>query len=374
LAATKTRPTKRRANGAGHLRQLPSGRWQARFPGPDGATHNAPETFDTKLDADAWLKGQARAAERGYWSPPAKAAAAGSVRDHAERYVSRPSLRPKTSSQYRKLLDDLILPVLGDVPLDELKPATVRNWWNSLDHAKPSWTSQGYQLLRAVCRVAVDDEVIAASPCRVKGAGRAKSARKPRPATLAELDAIVEAIPERYKAMILLAAWCAMRQGELFDLRRRDIDVEKWRVTVDSGVSHVDGVTYVGPPKTEAGRRVIGIPGNVHDALTRHLEAHTGPEEDALLFPARGGGHMVCGSLYKVYYPAREKAGRPDLRFHDLRHTGATLAAQAGATIADLQARLGHTTPAAAMVYQHTAEERDDLITARLANMATRQE
>ena len=67
---------------------------------------------------------------------------------------------------------------------------------------------------------------------------------------------------------------------------------------------------------------------------------------------------------------AREAAGRPDLRFHDLRHTGAVLAARAGATIAELMARLGHTTPAAAMIYQHAAEDRDSEIARRLSEMA----
>jgi integrase len=80
---------------------------------------------------------------------------------------------------------------------------------------------------------------------------------------------------------------------------------------------------------------------------------------------------MAPSTLYKVFYPAREAAGRPDLRFHDLRHTGAVLAAQTGATLADMMARLGHSTPGAAMRYQHAAEGADARIAAGLSRLAT---
>ncbi|WP_404801106.1 tyrosine-type recombinase/integrase [Aeromicrobium duanguangcaii] len=92
-----------------------------------------------------------------------------------------------------------------------------------------------------------------------------------------------------------------------------------------------------------------------------------------MLFPAADGvSHMTPSSLYKVYYRARDKAGRPDLRWHDLRHTGAVLAAQSGATLAELMNRLGHSTASAALRYQHTAEERDQEIARRLSTLAGR--
>ena len=92
---------------------------------------------------------------------------------------------------------------------------------------------------------------------------------------------------------------------------------------------------------------------------------------DGLLFPARHGAQLAPSTLYKVYYPARIKAGRPDLRFHDLRHTGAVLAASTGATLAELMARLGHSTPAAALRYQHAAEQRDRVIADALSKLVT---
>jgi integrase len=80
---------------------------------------------------------------------------------------------------------------------------------------------------------------------------------------------------------------------------------------------------------------------------------------------------MATSSLYAVYHPAREAAGRPDLRFHDLRHTGAVLAAATGATLAELMARLGHSTVSAAMIYQHAAADRDKAIAEALSELAT---
>lgn len=103
--------------------------------------------------------------------------------------------------------------------------------------------------------------------------------------------------------------------------------------------------------------------------MKAHLNNHTGKSKDALLFPAAADSndHMAPSTLYKVYYPARKSAGREDLRWHDLRHTGAVLAAQTGATLAELMGRLGHSTPGAAMRYQHAAADRDTDIAKRLS-------
>lgn len=113
----------------------------------------------------------------------------------------------------------------------------------------------------------------------------------------------------------------------------------------------------------------IAIPPHLIPALTDHLHTLTGPGKSALLFPARSGGHMAPSTLSRVFYRARDTAGRPDLRFHDLRHTGAVLAAQTGATLAELMSRPGHSTPGAALRYQHAAADRDMEIARRLSAM-----
>jgi len=101
-----------------------------------------------------------------------------------------------------------------------------------------------------------------------------------------------------------------------------------------------------------------------------HLAEHVAASREALVFPAAHGGHMSPATLYRHFYPARKVAGRPDLRFHDLRHTGAVLAAATGATLAELMARLGHSTVSAALRYQHAAAERDKVIAQALSKLA----
>ncbi len=92
--------------------------------------------------------------------------------------------------------------------------------------------AHAYGLLRTIMNTAVADEVIVANPCRVRGGGQVRRAKTIRPASLPELEALTKALPERYRLMVLLAAWCALRFGELAELRRSDLDVR-------SGVIHV---------------------------------------------------------------------------------------------------------------------------------------
>jgi integrase len=199
-----------------------------------------------------------------------------------------------------------------------------------------------------------------------------RRARKIREASLAELEAITRAMPERYRLMVLLAAWCALRFGELAELRRSDVDVRGGVLRVRRGVTRTKGRRIVGGPKSDAGKRDVNIPPHLMPAVKTHLRDHVPAARDALLFPAAGdpASHLAPSTLYRVFYPARKAAGRPDLRFHDLRHTGAVLAAATGATLAELMARLGHSTPGAAMRYQHAAAERDKVVAQALSKLA----
>jgi integrase len=175
-------------------------------------------------------------------------------------------------------------------------------------------------------------------------------------------------MPEKYRLMVLLASWCALRFGELAELRRSDIDVKNGVIRVRRGVTRADKQMIVGTPKSTAGVRDVVIPPHLLPAVRAHLREYA-PGRDDLLFPAKSGGHLSPSSLQKPYERARATAGRPDLRFHDLRHTGAVLAAATGATLAELMARLGHSTAGAALRYQHAAQDRDRVIAEALSRM-----
>jgi integrase len=166
-----------------------------------------------------------------------------------------------------------------------------------------------------------------------------------------------------------------MRFGELTELRRKDVDAERDVIHIRRAVSHVEGKFIVGPPKSKAGSRDVNIPPHVLEAVRAHLIDYTGPDADALPLPSVNGGHLNQSTFTRWFYPARDAAGRGandpfPLHFHALRHTGAVMTAQAGATPADLMARLGHTTPQAAMVYQRTSDERDRKLAERMAELA----
>lgn len=344
----------------GSVRRLPSGRYQARYTGPDGLAHKAPVTFDTKGDAETWLSTIRADIVRDAWSPNATARRkALTVGAYAEKWLTGRRLEARTRAHYRSLLDAYVLPTFVGVPLRHVTPELVRDWYAGTAVDRPTTRAHAYGLLRTILGQAERDELIGKNPCHIRGAGNVKRAKKIEPATLVELEAIVTAMPERYRVMTLLASWCGLRFGELAELRRSDVSTKLGVVRVRRGVVRAAGETIVKKPKSDAGIRDVAIPPHLLPAVRDHLLRHAEKGKDGLLFPARSGGHLAPSSLYRVFYAAREAAGRPDLRFHDLRHTGAVLAAQTGATLAELMGRLGHSTPGAALRYQHAAQGRD---------------
>lgn len=360
----------------GTIRKLPSGAYEVRYTGPDARRHRAPRTFTTKDHADAWLAAQRTDISRGVWKPPQAhdEAEADDVPltfgEYARAWLDGRDLKPRTREHYRRLLESRLLPAFETRPLGQIRPADVRLWHAGMDARKPTIRAHAYALLRTIFNTAVADDLVTANPCRVAGAGVTRRARTIRPASLGELEALTEAMPERLRAMVLLAAWCALRFGELVELRRGDVDLRRGVLHVRRGVVRVNGEIVVGTPKSTAGVRDVAIPPHLTPLLQHHLDAHAEQGNDALLFPASDGRNLSPNSLYWHFVPARTAACRPDLRFHDLRHTGAVLAASTGATLAELMARLGHTSPAAAMKYQHAAAERDRAIALALSRLA----
>jgi integrase len=377
----------------GSVRKLPSGRYQARYLGPDGRQHSAKMesgralTFSTVAAADAWLHRVHGDIQAGRWvSPDAPkdpgAGPAPLLRDYAATWLaSRQTARGEpladlTRQLYADMLDRFILPAFGGLPLTAITKPKVRDWYARLAPGRPTRRAHCYSLLRTILATAADDDLIGANPCTIRGAGKSRRAREPRPASLAELELIVKALPERYRAMALLACWCSLRFGELAELRRSDIDLAAGVIHVSRGVVRPRSAASrraVKAPKSEAGRRDVHIPPHLMPVVRDHLREHVPPGRDALLFPSAHdpGRQMAPSTLYAVWYPARHAAGRDDLKFHHLRHTGAVLAAVSGATLKELMSRLGHSTPSAALLYQHAAADRDKVIAEALSRLAT---
>lgn len=393
---------------AGTVEKLPSGRYRVRFTGPDSVRYKAPVTFEDVKAARLWLDREVRSIEDDPegWEPPETRAAARRAKaltfgEYAEAWLvgrkvrGRP-LADRTRDHYRDLLDRFLIPAFGQHALATITPEQVDRWYELTAAETPTYRAHAYALLRTILGTAVDRGLIrTANPAKVRGGGTTKRARKIRPATLEELATITAAMPERRRLMVVLAAWTALRFGELAELRRGDVDTRNGIIRVRRGVVRVreieqDGTVHivrkVKGPKTEAGIRDVPIPPHLLDDVRRHLLEHTAPGRDGLLFPGQSGGHLSTSAFYgreavfnhdgsvkrkgHGYYEARRAAGRPDLNFHALRHTGLTNAAVAGATLAELMALAGHSTSGAAMRYQHAAQDRMQDLARRMSLMA----
>lgn len=405
------------------MRRLASGRYQARYVGPTGETVTAPTTFTARIDAEAWLAAERRQVEDPEnWQSPkgrleearreAEANRLPMLRDYAEQWIDRrrnskgEPLRPLTRDKYRSSLRVHIYPSLGDLPLDRITRAVVRSWHDKLDTG-PTARAHAYSTLRTILNTAVlDDELLPRNPAYIRGAGVSGGRKSLRPASLDELAAMVDAMPERRRLLLLLATWCALRSGELRELRRSDISLGRDEDGDAFGWVHVrravvlarTGETergrrtavVIGRPKTDAGVRTVSIPATLLPAVREHLLRHAAPGEDGLLFPSdrdpavhlsettlNGRAAVVRddGTVLRAGFgwrEARRRAGRSDLTLHDLRHTGASLAGEEGASMAELMYRLGHSTPAMAMRYQHSRLERDHDLGRRLSARAQR--
>jgi len=370
-----TAKRKKREPGAfGTVETLPSGRHRARYRGPDGRRYTAPTLFLTKQDARGWLALRQAEIIRQAWTPPEAQEVKRSpvtLAEYAETWLEQRDLKERTQQHYQKLLDNHLLPAFGALPITSITPDDVRTWHAEMGTRTPTLRAHAYGLLRTILGTAASDGKINVNPCVIRGAGTSHRVHKIRPATLPQLETIAATMPEAYQLMILLGAWCALRYGELAELRRKDVDLSDEILRIERGVVRVDGGKFkVTTPKSEAGIRDVSIPPHLVPVIEGHLSKHVGPGADSLLFPAINGGHLAPATMNRWFYKAREAAGRPDLRFHDLRHSGAVLAAATGATLAELMERLGHSTPAAAMKYQHASKQRGREIAALLSKIA----
>ncbi|WP_370499773.1 tyrosine-type recombinase/integrase [Mycolicibacterium sp. jd] len=359
----------RKRRAFGRIRQERSGRYSAAYIGPDTKLHKAPRTYATETDAEGWLAIERRKIDLGTWGAVERSDAM-TLRAYADSWIEQRNLRPRTKAHYESMLERLILPDLGDVKIVALTPAKIRQWHAGLGAAHPTRNAHAYALLHAVCATAVQDEVLDANPCRIRAAMQTKRKRDVDVLTPAQVDKLAAKMPAELRASVVLAAWCGLRWGETSELRRKDLNADCSVLRVRRAVTYRQGKFTVGEPKTAAGIRDVAVPPHIRPVIKAHLKNHVAKDAEALLFPMPDGGHMHGDNYRTPWEKARAAIGKPNLRVHDLRHVGAVLAAQSGATTAELMHRLGHTTAAMALRYQHVAENRDAEIAERLSKLA----
>lgn len=230
----------------------------------------------------------------------------------------------------------------------------------------PVTVAKAYRLLHAILSTAADDGIIRRNPCRIKGAGQEDSPERPV-VPLPTLVELLDHVPTRYRAMLLLATFASLQFGELAALRRCDIDLESCTVRVVRSLAQMnDGTLIDDEPKSRAGRRVISVPAEIIPELRWHLERFAQAGDVGLVFVGPKDGRLRRSNFRGLWVRACEAVGLSDVHLHDLRHTGNTMAAATGASLRELMERMGHSSTRAAMIYQHATRERDQVIAATM--------
>lgn len=371
---------KKGKRGWGWIARQRSGRYLASYIGPDTTRHYAPITYTTKLDAEAWLASERRVIERDEWTPPAERqrerwTRGETVAVYGTRWIEQRTLRPRTLDLYRSQWTRLVESTpLGNTPIRALTPQIVRRWHAELDHEKATQTKQVYSLLKSVMTTAVNDGLLQANPCNLTG--KAVAVPKPKQRKLLQPEDVrkiaeADVMPDRYRMMVLLAAWLGLRWGEVSELRRCDVSADGSVVAVTRAVVHRNGKCMIAGTKTDA-TRTVTVPPHIQSDLLTHMRTHVPEGDESLLFaPFRDGCHVKDRVFSKEWFaPAAKAVGAHNVTFHGLRHFAGTTAVRSGASIVETMKRLGHSTYKAALIYQHIVDDRDAEVAAALSKLA----
>jgi integrase len=361
----------------GWLRKLPSGRWHASYIWPPELDrHNAPITYVSKMDAEAWLASERRLIEQGTWTAPRLRIEASLNRgktlgQYATDWIEMRNVKPRTKIGYESLFKGHIEKKLGNQPLATLTSDTIRRWYSGLgkDHVRRN--SHAYGLLHAILATAVSDGVLASNPANLKGVMNPPAKRQAVILDVDDIGKLATAIqPERLKCLVLVSAWCGLRWGEVIELRRRDIAPDCSVITVSRGVTHRRKQCHIDTPKSGKGRTVI-VPPHIREDLKHHLAAYVNKDHGAQLFPASKDGCHLNDRVFRDYFtPALKAIGREGVRIHDLRHFAGTQTARV-ANLVETMNRLGHSTAKASLIYQQMVSGRPEEIAKALSELAT---
>lgn len=384
----------------GIVEQLPSGEWRARYT-VRGTRFPAPGTFASEDDADIWLARQRDALRFGTWVDPRLAAVERTVEnerlqarartlgDYAKEWIATRTnskgepLRVRTRTEYERLMradepgrkGGPLAPLVA-LPLGAITANTVRTWRaETIKGGRRTQTAKAYSLLNSIMKTAAADHIIEENPCRVKGGSKTSTGIEVLPPTDEELITILDSISPRYRALVALGA-TGLRYGEAVALLASDIQVERddngsvssVRVSVTKQIVFPPkeaGGSQKGEVKALASNRKIQVFGDDAALIAAHIKDKIG---NAPLYPAVKDptAWLHPTTFHRHWRKARAAAQREDLKFHSLRHYAGTRYAQSGATVKETMTRLGHSTTAAAMRYQH-AGNRDEELAQRAA-------
>jgi len=352
------------------VRQLPSGRWQARYRTPDGRDHTAADTFATVTDARLYLTRTRADIARGSWANPKLGRT--TVGAWAERWYAAhaPTLTPSSAAAVRGMLDRHVLPAFQHVEVARLSQIAVREWVARLSTRggrsgqplSPSQVRQAYGVLRQLMAAAVDNGLVVVSPCRRVSLPRMPDTQ-PRILTPGQVEALSEGLPDNLRVLPLLLAYGGLRIGEALALRRRHVDVARGRLIIAESVSEVGGRLSYGSTKTHQ-QRTVPLPASVAGDLAEHLAARVPASPATFVFTGRTGQPKRPSSLDGAWRRAVTAAGLVDVSPHDLRATCASWVAADGG-ILEAARRLGHSRASVTTRHYARAADGGDTLTAR---------
>lgn len=265
--------------------------------------------------------------------------------------------------------------VTGRIPVElreawlEATGGVVADAWEGRRNLGRTEAAQAYRLLHTGLVQAVSDGLFPANPCAIKGASRRDSRHRTERRVLApeELWALADAMPERYRAAVVVSFLSGLRAGEPFALQRKHVDLGAGTIRVEQSLARSGtGAGRFSATKARAGLRTVPLPAVAVEVLGEHMARFMPEGRDALVFGTASGRPLTSGSRSTMFARARRTIGRDDLTWHDLRHSALTLVALTGATLPELMQRACHSTPRAALHYQHAADDAQRRIAERL--------
>ncbi len=348
-----------------HMRRKGSGQWQVRYRDPSGIERA--RNFHRKADAEKFLVTVEADKVRGMWADPrlAKITVAEWLPTWQE---SRVHLRPSTRAMSESLLRNHVIPYFGDRRLGSVTPTVVQGFVAHLEEKglAPSTIRQSYLLVGGLFSSALESDLIVRSPCR--GIKLPKSSQtEVRFLTTEEVTDLAEVIDDRYRALVLTAAYAGCRFGELAGLKTHRLDLLRRSLTVAEALSEVRGQVRLAPPKTAAARRQLALPKFLTEELNHHL-ATWPPSAEGFVFTAPQSGPLLRRNFRRrTWLPAVRASVREPLRFHDLRHTHAAMLIAQGEHPKVIQNRLGHSSIKVTLdTYGHLFEGLDEAAAERL--------
>lgn len=329
---------KRRSRGEGSIYYLDSkGLWVAKITLPDGS-RRVKYNKTQKVVRD-WLTLTKNEIRQGMLPKDEMITVAEFLKNYMDT-VGKHNLRPKTIETYDSLLRLHILPSLGRIKLVQLRPDHLQTLYsNKLDSGLSKRT---VQFIHSILHRALDqafrwgfvfrnvaDLVKAPTPTRAKFTAL----------TPDQVHTFLDSVRgHRFYLIYVLAIYGSFREGEILAIHKEDCDTKKGTISVKYSLSTQKGGLKITEPKTEKSRRTVILPKTALDALKHHLK-HV---DSGLIFTTSTGKPISPRNLVRHFKGAIRKAGLPDMRFYDLRHTSASLLLAAGTNPKLVQERLGH--------------------------------